>query len=224
MRPSFTGLALLLLALAATAPVHAQRFTGAIKVGLTSSAFDGETLIGDNFGAITRFGGGAAAGLDFENGFLAQVEILYVIKGGEGNSIDEDTEIPIWGQFDLTYIDIPLLGIYRFETLGRVQPKIFIGPTLSFKQEITARIRTRYTACGEGFGEDDICGPELAIEVADISSDRDFGLTVGAGFDVVVGDQRLTFDVRTTRGFTNLRDGSRELKNTALLFLLGLQF
>jgi hypothetical protein len=60
--------------------------------------------------------------------------------------------------------------------------------------------------------------------VADISSDRDFGLTVGAGFDVVVGDQRLTFDVRTTRGFTNLRDGSRELKNTALLFLLGLQF
>lgn len=203
------GLAALALLLGTASTAYSQQFIGGIKLGLSSSAFNGTTVIGEEFSAIARLSGGALVGYDFGNGFVAHAEALYVIKGGEGNS--EFETIPIRGTFDLTYIEFPLLITYRFETRRRLHPKLFAGPSLGLNQDA----RVRYTARSGG--------PEFDNEV-DLHNKKDWGIALGVGLEMDVGDQRLTFEIRSTQGQTNLRNSGRELNNQALSFLMGIQF
>ncbi len=207
----FRATAFALVLVLAPAFLHPQRFTRVVKGGVSNSAFEGLTIIGESFDSISRMTGGAGFGYDFGNGFMVHAEVLYVIKGGEGNSLLETT--PIQGTFDLAYVEVPLLLTYRLERFRSIYPMAFIGPSLSFNQDATVTFQAR-----GGSIEDS--------NPIDLADDQDRGLVFGVGIEVPVNVTRLTFEIRSTRSFTNLREEglNRTLENRAVLFLAGIRF
>jgi len=183
-----------------------------IKIGLSGSTLSGDTPT--DFSAITRFAGGAGLSYDLGNGLLIQPEFLYIIKGATGKgSIDIvpiENPVPIQATFELTYLEVPVLLIYRFERRG-LSPRIFAGPTLSFKLDS----QVTFSALDGG--------PEFQ-ERDDTVESSDLGITVGLGFDTEMGDELFTVGLRGTYGLSNARTGDPALHNTAFGVYAGFVF
>ena len=200
MRPHLLLCLVFLVALSVATPAHAQRWTGALKAGGAITQFSGETLTSVDFDPRVGLVGGVTLGYDFGTGFAVLAEMIYIRKGAFSDS--PPNGIPTRIRFDLTYLEVPLLAQYRFETSGYVHPKIFAGPMVAFL--LDSRI-------------------DESIE------NRDFGVVVGAGVEVEVSDQRLSFEARASFGMADItkpvldqRDPS--LRNTGIVFLVGVVF
>ena len=205
--------AALLAALLLALPARAQQFTGAIKIGGAVTSLSGESRAETDFDLRAGLTGGVALGYDFGNGLLIQPEILYVVKGAYA-----DTELVLDGEprdirarFDLTYLDVPVLLVYRFERRG-IQPKLFAGPSVAYKLDARVRFRVR--------GSD---GPTQSEEDESIEP-IDYGAVVGAGAEFFISGQRVSFDVRALLGQANVRETAPELNNTGVAFFLGVVF
>lgn len=197
-------------------PVIAQEYVAAIKIGGAVTTFSGETNASiDPHAGLT---GGAAIGYDFGNGFLFQSEILYVRKGAyadteltftdlEGNVI---AQTPVRARFDLTYLEVPLLAVYRFE--GRsLEPKLFAGPYVAYN--LNAVVEYRALAGGPSQSEQD-----------DSAETFDYGAIAGVGTDFFVGGQRLSIDARALFGQGNVRQADPPLKLIGGVLMLGIVF
>jgi len=202
---------LLVLALGSVRSGQAQ-ISAMIKIGLSGSTLRGDTPT--DFSAITRFAGGAGLSYDLGNGLLIQPEFLYIIKGATGKGsiaiVNLENPVPIEATFELTYLEIPVLLVYRFERKG-LTPRVFAGPTLSFKLDS----QVTFSALDGG--------PEFQ-ERDDTVESSDLGLTVGVGFDTEMGDEIFTVGLRGTYGFSNARSGDPALHNTAFGLYAGIVF
>lgn len=204
----------LALSLFAARPVAAQ-YTGAIKVGGTVTNLSGDT----NTPLDPRAGlaAGVSIGYDFGNGFLFQPEILYVRKGAYTNTFIESfdgemiTRIPVRARFDLSYLEVPLLAVYRFE--GRnLEPRLFAGPYLAYK--LNARVDIRPLEGG---------GPSQSDQ-DDSAQDFDYGGIVGIGTDFFVSGERLSIEARAVFGQGNVREAEPPLRLVGGVILLGILF
>ncbi|TDI70319.1 MAG: PorT family protein [Bacteroidetes bacterium] len=205
-----TALCVLLLGLHSTQQLLTAQVRAMIKVGVNGSTFRGSS--DTDFSSITRLSGGVGFSVNIGNGFRIQPEVLYVAKGAKAEgALDfegNDGPVDVVATFDLTYLEIPILLVYQFESRG-IRPQIFAGPT--FARKLDARIRYRAAAGGPEFNEED-----ESVESNDI------GLTIGAGFEMDVGSERLSFGLRTSLGFSNARKDNpdapdnRPLYNTSL--------
>lgn len=190
----------------------AAQWHGHIKIGVTGSTLRGDA--DSDFSPIVRFSGGAAFSYEFRNGFYLQPEFLYTVKGGSTESVIEidgvSEGVPVDATFDLTYLEIPLLLVYRFDRPG-IRPRIFAGPTYSYK--LDAQVTWRSPEGGPSFTDEDTS-----------VSGSDFGFTIGAGFDMDVGSEILELGLRTSIGLSNARSVKPELNNTSLALYAGMSF
>ena len=214
MIPRLLFLLLLTTSLLTVRPVAAQ-YIGAIKIGGTVTNFSGET----NTSTDPRAGltAGVGLGYDFGNGFLFQPEILYVRKGAYANtfveSISNDmiVQTPVRARFDLTYLEVPLLAVYRFEG-RRLEPRLFAGPYGAYK--LNARVTFRPL---------DSDGPSQSDE-DDSAESFDYGGIVGAGADFFLSGQRLSIDARAVFGQGNVRQANPPLKLVGSVLMIGILF
>ena len=158
--------------------------------------------------------GGAGVGYDFGTGFAVLAEVILARKGAYSDIVLDNTPIRI--RFDLTYIEVPLLAQYRFDTGGYVHPKFFAGPMFALKQNSRVKLR----ALGSDLTQD---------EEDDSIEGTDFGAVVGAGVEVEVGDQRLSFEARASFGMADITRpdpdrGNPSLRNRGIEILVGFVF
>ncbi len=184
---------LLLLALLFAGQNASAQVQALIKVGINGSTLRGNTST--DFSPIVRLSGGAGISFELRNGFYLQPEVLYIVKGAKADGIIPGNipgdSVRVKATFDLTYLEIPLLLVYKFNSAG-IRPHIFVGPSLAVK--LDAQIRFRAAEGGPEFREED-----------ETVEDRDIGLTFGAGFEIDVGSETLSFGLRSTLGFSNAR-------------------
>lgn len=200
----------------------AQGFTGSLQVGLTAATFSGESSVvfKNKFG----WGGGLGIGYDFGNGIIIQPEILYIVKGGnattDGANLarilgddpqpgSEDIEVSL--SWSLTYLEFPLLVIYRFETESYFHPRLFAGPSVSSKMDANL--------CYRGGSLDiEFCNTDDSIQ------EIDYGFVIGGGLEIDVGFERFTIGTRLTVGRSNIRSNDPPIRNRSLYIFTGLVF
>lgn len=204
----------LLVVLTTTTSARAQRWTGALKAGGAVTQFSGETFTGVDFDPSVGIAGGMTLGYDFGTGLAILPEVLYVRKGAAFDTVFGETPTRLTSE--LTYLEIPVLAQYRFETSGYLHPKFFAGPMVAFK--LNSRIEIEVE-------ESDL----IQEEEDDSIEDRDFGAVVGAGVEVEMGDQRLSFEARASIGLADItkpnpEEGDPSLRNTGIVFLVGIVF
>lgn len=202
-------------------PASAQ-FVGGMKAGITSATFTGET--GTDFEARFGWGGGVVIGYDAGRGVLIQTELLYVVKGAgtemTGAELDallgqapspgaEDLVLRL--DWDLAYVEIPVLLTYRLETRSSLHPRVFAGPALGYR--LSSELHFRAAGGGPEFSETD----ESIREI-------DTGIVLGGGVDVEFGYERISLDLRTTLGQSNIRSGDPPIHNRSVAFFVGLVF
>ncbi len=205
----------MLAALSIVPPIHAQRWLGSIKLGSAITNFTGDLASGET-DWDPRYGlaAGVAVGYDMGNGFIPQIEATYVRQGAATNVVFEG--IPARLRSDLTYLSIPLLLQYRFDTSGYVHPRIFAGPMVAFQLDAQLSLKA------------DDTGVELN-EADDSIESRDFGVVAGAALEIDVGSQRLTVESRFSFGFSDITKPNEEgvdttLKNQGVILLVGIVF
>lgn len=200
---------LLLLAfsmLAIQTPAQAQ-LRGFMHAGVTGSSFRGKGL--QDTSPIYRFGGGGGLRYQYPSGLEFETGLDYVVKGGELSGVLEG--IPIVGVSEITYVSVPVLIGYRLQIPGRVQPRVLVGPSMSFK---TDAIIT-YRAAG---GSIEQTNTDEGIQ------DRDLGWVFGLDANVQIGSETLTSGLRLTLGSSNARTADPEFLHTTVAFYTGIVF
>ena len=215
MRPRLLFLFGMIAALTVVAPAHAQRWSGSIKVGSIISTFNGDLASGSTrWDPRVGLVGGGAFGYDFGNGFVPQIEFIYVRKGAL-TDIDLDGT-PSRIRSDITYLEAPFLLQYRFDTGGYVHPRLFAGPMAAFQLDATLTTRAKGTD----------------LEITDVHPSlekRDFGVVAGAALEIDVGSQRLSVEARLSMGMADITKpndagANPSLKNQGVLLLIGFVF
>ncbi|GIV62654.1 MAG: hypothetical protein KatS3mg044_1520 [Rhodothermaceae bacterium] len=206
----------------------AQEIAPTFKIGLSTATLSGTSPF--DFEPYTGFAGGLGFNFALRNGFSIQPEIIYVVKGTRldfdvRSTFDtilisppgQDPEgVPATGTLRLTYAEIPLLLHYGFETRSRLHPRLFAGPALSYLLDARFAWAPRDGGVEQEQAEDNI-------------ESTDFGLVLGAGIEYDLYGERLLFEIRLSRGFSNTNFGNasandRTLTNTSVMFLVGVAF
>lgn len=187
-------------------PASAQ-MKGLIHIGMTGSSFRGGNL--QNAMPIYRLTGGAGLRYRYPSGLEFETSLDYAVKGAELEGTFED--IPIIGTSEITYLSIPFLIGYRFNTTGRFQPRLVAGPSMSFKTDA----RISYRAVG---GDIEQSTTDEGI------GDRDLGWVFGLDVDTPIRGETLTGGVRLTLGNSNARTADPEVLNTTVALFAGIVF
>lgn len=195
-------LGLLFLGDSATAQVK-----GLIHVGLTGSSYRGGSL--QDAKPIYRFAGGAGMRYVYPSGFEFETGIDYSVKGAELEGTFEG--LPLIGVSEITYLTVPVLIGYRFNQVGRYQPRVVFGPSMSFKTDA----RISYRAVG---------GDIEQTTSDDGISDRDLGWVFGLDMNTLVAGETLTGGLRLTLGNSNARTVDPEVLHTSVVMFVGIVF
>lgn len=187
----------------------AIELTGGLKIGANFANFYGEDLkeleeeLGENFESRLGICIGGFITFNISEMFAIQPEVLYSMKGSkaEGTLFGETFKL----QFNLSYLEIPVLVKLRIPTQGNVKPSLFVGPSLAIK--LSGKGKMEYAGESE---EEDI--EEL--------KDTDFGLIIGAGVDF----GKLTVDLRYNLGLTKIPEEDDDVKNKVISLMIGYSF
>jgi len=196
-----------ILSLFAMAETASAQIKGLIHIGVTGSSYRGGNL--ENTSPIYRLTGGAGVRYVYPSGFEFESGLDYSVKGAELEGTFDD--IPIIGVSEITYITVPVLIGYRFNQMGRVQPRLIAGPSMSFKTDA----RISYRAVG---------GDVEQSTTDDGIADRDLGWVFGLDMNTRLGGETLTGGVRMTLGNTNARTVKPEVLHTSLALFAGIVF
>lgn len=192
----------------AVTTVRAQRIVGALKLGPAFSSFTGESDA--TFETRASLAGGVALGLELRGGFYFLPELLYVTKGAWFDDRIDGT--PARVRFDLTYLELPLLLAYRFQTAGTVHPRLAAGPYVAYAMNRTARI------------EDQASDVVFNEGIEDLIETYDAGVAASVGAEVEVRAQRVLVEVRGSYGLANARTVEPAIHNAGLALLVGIMF
>jgi hypothetical protein len=180
------------------------------KIGVNNADFHGEDIketeqrLGEDVKSKWGLCAGGFVRFNISKTFAIQPEVLYTEKGAIFEQI-----FPVgterW-EFNLSYLEVPVLVKFMIPTPGRVKPNLYAGPALA--------IKLSYKFKAEGGGEtveDDIEGMK----------DTDFGIIVGAGVDF----GKLMVDVRYVLGLTTTFDDAEDdVKNGVISLMIGYSF
>jgi len=206
MQRALSLLLLLFGALLVAQPASAQ-LKGMIHLGVTGSSFRGGNL--QNAMPIYRLAGGAGVRYRYPSGLEFESGLNYAVKGAELEGTFED--IPIIGTSEITYVSVPVLIGYRFNTTGRLQPRLVAGPSMAFKTDA----RISYRAVG---------GDIEQSTTDDGIADRDLGWVFGLDVDTPIKGETLTGGLRLTLGNSNARTADPEVLNTTVAMFVGIVF
>ncbi|MCK5125539.1 MAG: PorT family protein [candidate division Zixibacteria bacterium] len=181
-------------AMAFVSPAQAQTKT---EIGI-KGGFGFANLTGDVTGtkSALSLGGGGLIRFPLSPQFSIQPELLLILKGTMEKGDDGE-------KLKLTYIEVPILAMYRPPTKGTVRPVFFTGPVLGLL--LSAKV-----------GDDDI---------KESLNGTDFGLVFGAGVDFETGAKgKIFLEARYTMGISNIAkdSGDDSVKNG--VFSLGVSY
>lgn len=197
-------LALLLLVAGSPKATHAQPLSLGLKGGVTQATFLGDDV--DDAEYRTGFSGGAYFRYAFNPAFSIQPEALISQKGAE---VDAGDPVLAAGEYDLWYLDIPVLFKLTAPLDGVFQPTAYAGPQLSFL----------------------LSAERAGIDIDDSLYDAEFGGLLGGelGFDLSRMNGalpvRLVLDGRYVFGFTNTFDvpGDPSIRTGTFIGSLGIE-
>jgi hypothetical protein len=182
-------------AMAFVSPIQAQKKTEiGVKGGLGFANLTGD--VSDNKSMLC-FGGGGLFRFSPSPQFSIQPEVLLVLKGAKYEDGYDSEKVK------LTYIEVPVLAMYRPPTGGKVSPSFFAGPAISLL--ISAKA-----------GDEDI---------KDEMNSTDLGLVFGAGVDFETGAKgKISLDGRYTMGISNIVKDSSDNSVRNGVFFLGVNY
>lgn len=137
-----------------------------IKGGLNLSDFnikndhlsDEKLRTGYHFGAFLQ--------LPLSDGFAIQPEVLYSTKGSVANYKSDESEFNGKITYNIDYIDIPILGVFKLGDLA----EIHLGPYFGFTSNTKIKTEGNFGNNSDGFDEDFV-------------KSLDYGLVAGAAFN-----------------------------------------
>ena len=180
------------------------------KIGVNNADWHGEDIketkqrLGEDVKSKWGLCAGGFVRFNISKTFAIQPEVLYTEKGAIFEQI-----FPVgterW-EFNLSYLEVPVLVKFMIPTPGGVKPNLYAGPALAIK------LSYKFKAEGGGVTvEDDIEGMK----------DTDFGIIVGAGVDI----GKLMVDVRYVLGLTTTFDDVEDdVKNGVISLMIGYSF
>lgn len=156
----------------------------------------------EDYSSILGFGLGGIATYPLSNGLALQAEPMLLQKGGKVTEFDETFTLKI------LYIDIPVFLRYNFEINGSVMPYAILGPNLGFRA--SAKV-----IFPDGSSE----------QINEDFSAVDFGLGLGGGADVPLGNLVVFGETRYVFGLNdiNAESGESTVKNRGLQIILGVK-
>ena len=204
-----------------------------VKGGVNFSTFSGDDL---SAGATTTntyqwssklgYGGGFFITISFNEKFSIEPEFLL-----------NHRKVNVDGSFDtylqMTYAEIPILFRYSFPLESKLEPNLYLGPYIGFKNKMQMNVDSTLRA--EIFADEDVAitGPAL-IDIKNAKS-VDYGLVFGAGTSYTFDFGTLLIDFRYVLGLTkllgdyqdgwNLRDENFEgldIKTNSIMVFLGI--
>ncbi len=197
------------MSLLAAGPALGQTLEPGFHLGLAATTFSGDANTEFNF--RSGFSAGVSLGITFPSGLAIQPEVRYALKGATSDSATiADVEQPLDVKSTISYLEVPVLVVYRFDTGGGIRPKVFAGPFLAWKLDST--IEWGLASGGTRMKETD----------SSVQS-RDVGFVVGAGLEFDFAGERLVFGARATLGRSDIRDRpDAPLRNTGIELFTGL--
>lgn len=197
-----------LLLLAWASPAAAQF---GVRGGVNLSRFVGEDAVSGSEAGLNL---GASIPLIHVGPVSIGPEVYYAQKGG--GQLDPASAQTL--DFELSYIEVPLLARLRFPLSGGLAGYVGGGPVYAWKLDckFTAETDASDTArkCGEQF---------QTFDTAMKSADKGIVLNAGLDLPVLGGFGGLNLDARFTRGLDRLveADAGGNVKNQAITLMLG---
>jgi hypothetical protein len=198
------GLVVLFAASAVAQPVEYG-----FKAGPTFPSASFNPPLGDNDydrRLAAAFGGFLVLPLNEQ--LAAQIEALYIAKGGNVQSGDQEVKLR------LDYFEVPVLARWTFNRSPARAWYVFGGPTFGIRTK--ARLEESVTTVGFIYG--------AATDVGDDFSRFAMGLDLGGGVDL---REWFVIDGRYSWGLTDVNDHpdiTSSLKTRAFTFMAGIRF
>ncbi len=190
-----------------TVQARAAEITGkGFKAGFSLADMNGDAW-DDDFKPRPGFALGAFLTFGLTDRLSLQPEALFVQKGSRA-------EEGGWTfAARLNYFEMSILLKYALTARSKTELFVFAGPAVAMKFE--AWFYTGYE------------GQTTMRDFSEVKS-VDLGLTLGGGVGLPLGRNSLMFDIRYTLGLINCCNnyggGSLSIKNSAVLFLVGIGF
>ncbi len=183
----------LAMALGTPAVAAAQSAVG-VRAGMRWSELESS----QDAGSMSSLVLGGYFGFGISNRLALQIEAVYGSRGAErlrvgANTLDTDAT-PV--RLNMSYIEIPLLLRAGFPG-ERFLPSFFLGPYVAFLLDCEMR--------PDG-GESQACDDEDAVQRFTPRS-TDYGVLVGGGLDMAVGESTVFLDARYTLGLLSIQSG-----------------
>ena len=176
------------------------------KIGLTSSGFyEFPTKDRDHTGHVTGVAVGGFVNYPINDMFTASAELLYMQQGGTRVELKESAlggNTVLTGNVTLHNIEIPLLlraGLPGL--LPGLKPELIIGPSIGFN--LAARQSQDLTFFIEDFPVTTDGSENVRSEFQTIQ----WGLNLGLGTEVAVGEHLMYFDARYRVGLNPVNNG-----------------
>ena len=214
--------AALALVLLVSLPAAAQNKTGFAGWGIRGG-FDVSNIIGSDatfpgdlpYKTKAGFTGGLWAMFGISERFAVQGEALYSMKGSRIVSGKNKVE------FDLQYVEFPLLLKMRSVEDMAVKPSIYAGPIVCFK--VADNVTREYREPDVPLTLADQTIYSMPAEGTSDARSFDYGFVVGIDFNLV--EDKAIFDVRYTHGMKTIDDtGINDLRNSNISLSLGYAF
>ncbi|MBU8922906.1 MAG: PorT family protein [Bacteroidales bacterium] len=193
-----------------TGAVSAEGMMFGMKGGLNLANMTGDD-VEDNKMKMA-FGGGVWMNYAFTEAISLQPELMFMLKGMDYD-ITLGTET-FEGIGKTTYLDLNILGKYSIPMEGNFSPNIFAGPYVGMLMSAEADIPNE--------AMDDLETQDMKDE----TKSMDLGVVFGVGFDYMLEEGCITFDVRYAMGLTTIDDSDSDddMKNTGIMFMVGYGF
>ncbi|WP_069130126.1 porin family protein [Rhodohalobacter halophilus] len=192
--------------------VQAQDVSYGLKGGVNftthyDAQFDADAISTFRIGAFTNVPLGSTP-------FSFQPEVFYYRNGSKSSFQSDD--IVYTGTYRTDYIKVPLLIAYSPDVFKQLHTKFFTGPSVSFL------IRSKFSESSRD------------MDLEDMTNNVDFGLLAGLELKAPSLSERLSLELRFSRGLSEVYDSgfnpesnsefSRPNRNTAISILLGYTF
>ena len=201
-----------------------------LKVGYNLSQHYGTKAGAENYEVDTHFRHAAGGGLfiysPITEAFGIQQELLYVMKGSREDIIIKDQPIQVKVEYDMDYIEIPVLFKFQEHKFRKFTLYGFSGFALSIM------VKAHYDLVGTvEFNE----GGHITIMPISASNNMpdtdifDYAFLYGGGIDFRIRDLDLFFEHRFTIGWNPLllptfeNEDPVPLRNQSYLFMLGIK-
>jgi uncharacterized caspase-like protein len=221
--------------------------TGGLKAAVSGATFYGDD-VDDSFYLAPGFCAGGFITYRINDTLAIQPEIMFTMKGtkeeywwSESEEVSWDdtgeewwdeeiwwseaqgvwrneTEEDWWeepGEITetLNYLEIPVLARLTTPGQGKIKPTLFAGPALAIYLGGKYKYEDQYEEY-----EGDI--EELGIEPKSV----DFGIVLGLGVDLSLGQGKLAFETRFTVGLASIDQYGSDVRNTVGSIMIGYSF